>query len=100
MTCGACAPYSQGHLFGVAEQALRAQTNLPPAMTIGSMKDAEFFVGKNAACVYVPVEYTEASGNKRTGNYIVWLKRICTRWELDRCEPESNPPGAKPKMGS
>ena len=84
--CGACAPMSDAHLFNVAVQAVKAHPKFPPQATIGAVKDAEFYVGKNAACVYVPYEVADPGGARRLDTFTVWLKRICVRWEIDRCD--------------
>ena len=87
LAVGGCAPMSEGHLYGIAEQAVKTDSQFPLNASVGSIKDAEFFVGKNATCVTVPYSFTDESGQAKNHTYTVWLKRICVRWELDRCEP-------------
>ena len=88
---------SEGHLYSIAEQAVKADSQFPLNASVGSIEDAEFFVGKNAACVTVPYTYTDESGQKKDHSHRVWLKRICVRWELDRCGPTpAHPAPEKP----
>lgn len=91
-----CSLYSESALFEVARAAVQKDSNLPANATIGDIDGAEFFIGKNAACVYVPYDFVDSQGTKRSDTYTVWLRRVCIRWEVDRCFPTPSYPAAAP----
>lgn len=94
-TCGGCSLYSESDMYEIAAAAVQADTNFPPSATILPQKNADFHVGKSAACVYVG--YTDGG---RVNTFAVWLKRIGIRWKIDRIEKsktysDTTPPQAQ-----
>ncbi len=78
---------SEAVLFEEAVAALKADAEFPAQAEIRPKKEAEFHVGKSAACVVVAYDAIGPDGTKRTRTHTVWLKRIGTRWEPDRLFP-------------
>lgn len=91
-----CGLFSERTVYEVARAAVQKDPELPLNATIGPASGADFYIGQSAACVLVPIEFTDASGARKTGTYTVWLDRICIRWEVNRCfrTPEYPPAGA------
>ena len=88
-----CAPMSKQHLYDIAVAAVKADSAFPVQAEIRPKKYAEFYIGKNAGCVVIAYDAVDASGAKRKENHTVWLKRIGTRWEIDRMFPTPTYPG-------
>ncbi|MBN1676307.1 MAG: hypothetical protein JXR37_35010 [Kiritimatiellae bacterium] len=86
--CGGCGDSSQRTLFETACKAVRAHADFPANAVLGSMREAEIYRGKNAACILVPYAVGAETGAAGKATYTVWLKRVTLRqWEVDRCEP-------------
>lgn len=90
---------SNQHLYETAVAAVKADSALPDQAEILPKKHAEFYIGKSAGCVLIAYDVTDALGAKRKESHTVWLKRIGTRWEIDRLfpsplysEPDERPP--------
>jgi hypothetical protein len=98
--CVGCSLYSKGAIYDIARAAVRKDPNFPPNAKIGSAKEGDFYIGKSAACVYVPYRFTDSAGAAQSGTYTVWLDRICIRWELNRCFPTPTYPETPPGKGS
>jgi hypothetical protein len=91
-----CAPMSDAHLYEIAVPAVEAEATLPEGAVALPREQAEFYVGKNAACVIVPHALADRDG-EAVARHTVWLKRIGTRWELDRLFPTPvYPPADRP----
>lgn len=74
-------------IYDVACKAVKADAKFPTNGVISPMDKCGFYVARNAACVEVYYEFVNASGATESDSYIVWVKRIARRWELDRCFP-------------
>jgi len=74
-------------VYKPAVEAVKAAKDLPAGTVVDPRHEAKLYIAKNAAQAEVPYEYTDASGSKVTDIYLVYLKRINRRWELDRCFP-------------
>ena len=77
-----CAPMSKQHVYEIAAAAVKSDSAFPAEAEILPKKHAEFFMGKNAGCVVIAYD-----GGEGVRRHTVWLKRIGTRWEIDRMFP-------------
>jgi len=88
----------EGMVYKPAFEAVKAAKDLPAGAVVDPRHEAKLYIAKNAAQAEMPYEYTDASGQKITDIYLVYLKRVNRRWELDRCFPlPKYPVSAKPK---
>lgn len=83
MMAGCTAP-SERELYATARRAVLEDSRLPPGAEPAPREDARVFVAKNAASVYLPCRLEGETG----AAFMVWLKRVGIRWELDRVEFE------------
>ncbi|MDI6774809.1 MAG: hypothetical protein QME60_05365 [Verrucomicrobiota bacterium] len=83
--CAGCGLYSKGTVYEAAKAAVLKNPDFPLNATIGPAADADFYIGKSTACVRVPVQFADFTGARQADTYIVWLDRICIRWEVNRC---------------
>lgn len=74
-------------VYKPAFEAVKAAKDLPAGAVVDPRHEARLYIAKNAAQAEMPYEYADASGKKVTDTYLVYLKRINRRWELDRCFP-------------
>jgi len=81
-------------VYKPAFEAVKAAKDLPAGAVVDPRHEAKLYIAKNAAQAEMPYEYTDASGTKVTDVYLVYLKRIIRRWELDRCFPMPKYPAA------
>lgn len=85
--CDAITYPPKSMVYKPAYEAVKAAKDLPPAAVVDPRKNAKLYIAKNAAQAEIEYDYTDMSGKKTTGIYLVYLKRINRRWELDRCFP-------------
>lgn len=78
---------SERACYRAARDAVRAAPDLPKGAVLAPLSETRIQVAKNAARVQLPYEYVTASGETATDSYVVWLRRIARRWELDRYYP-------------
>jgi hypothetical protein len=97
---GGCGLYSESTVYEVAREAVKKDPKLPANAVIAPAKNGDFYIGKSAACVYVPYEFTDPAGAKHSATYTVWLDRICIRWEVNRCFPSPTYTKPGPLPGS
>ncbi len=84
--CSGCGLYSERRLYHVARLGLLRLPDFPPDATVAPLEEAEFFIGKSAGCVRLHYSYTGPDGKRKEQPCVVWLDRICIRWEVNRCE--------------
>ena len=87
VVCSGCGMPSERSVYDVACNALEKDTRVPATAKPHRRGKSSLWIAKNAACVEIPYDYTAPSGEKATGHYTVWCKRIARRWELDRAFP-------------
>jgi len=98
--CSGCSFTTEGTAYDIGVQAVMADPSFPKDATIGSFRSCSFYVGKSAACVEIPYFFSREADSKPKGVYVVWLKRIGTRWELDRLvQPSGTAPAGTPWLG-
>jgi hypothetical protein len=78
---------SKRGMYKTACKAVRNHSAFPENGKIGPKKNAVIQPAKNAARVEVPYTYVDPEGNAVSDHYVVWMKRIAIRWEVDRCDP-------------
>lgn len=83
--CGGCKPLAERAVYAVAREALPECADLPERAEVGSRKEADVYVCKNAARVDIPYSYENESGSLIQGRRTIWVKRVARRWEFDRC---------------
>ena len=89
--CDAITYPPKSMVYEPAYEAVKAAKDQPPAAVVDPRKNAKLYIAKNAAQAEIEYDYTDMSGKKATGIYLVYLKRINRRWELDRCFPLPKP---------
>ena len=84
---------SERAVYRVARETVQADPGLPQGAKLYPRGEVDLYVLKNAARVDFHYDYADEDGRTRTGTYIVWLKRVARRWELDRYSraPELGP---------
>lgn len=94
--CSGCTGESKGYMYGIAEQAIRADAKLPAGATVLPIEQANIEVLKSAARLDVPVEYPGPEGRTVRATYTVWLKRLAKDWVFDRMQraPTYPPPSS------
>ena len=85
--CDAITYPPKGMVYKPAYEAVKAAKDLPPGAVVDPRKNAKLYIAKNAAQVEMEYDYTDMTAKKATGTYLVYMKRINRRWELDRCFP-------------
>ena len=75
--CGGCSVSTGRTMYDIAVKAAKADSALPKDAAPAARGSCKFHIGKSAATVEIPC-------SPRGDTYVVWLKRICTHWELDR----------------
>jgi hypothetical protein len=77
---------SERTAYRVARETVQGDPRLPDGAELYPMDEVRIYVLKNAARVDFFYDYLDG-GESRTGAYVVWLKRVARRWELDRYAP-------------
>ncbi|MGQ9662173.1 MAG: hypothetical protein ACUVWX_07540 [Kiritimatiellia bacterium] len=85
--CTGCTLLERYEVVGVARQAVAGAKDLPPGAIILPTSNWEAYVAKNAAQVYIPYRFSDASGKECTGTYLVRAKRLKLTWVLDYARP-------------
>jgi hypothetical protein len=85
--CDAISYPPERMVYKPAYAAVKSAQDLPAGAVVDPQHNAKLYIAKNAAQVEMPYEYTDASGKKVTKIYLVYLKRVNRRWELDRGFP-------------
>ena len=75
---------SETNVYALAVKSVQADASFPAGAKILAIDDTPIHVSKSAA--RVDVRYSHPSTGEQT--MVVWLKRICLRWELDRLYPK------------
>lgn len=81
--CGPGLWPSERTCFKVAQKTLQSDSALPAGLQWAPARQVEIYVVKNAARVDWPYTVSSSAGGTESGVYVVWLKRIARRWELD-----------------
>ncbi len=89
--CAGCAPALRVRLHEIAVEAVKADEDFPSGAVLRSKSAFEFYIGRNAACFIAPYEYVDANGARHAASHTVWLKRVGTRWKIDRLFPTPEP---------
>jgi len=84
--CGGCSLFEEGTMYDVGIKAVKADPAFPKNAVPAAKDKCKFFINKNAACIETPYSVSGATPAKGQ-YYIVWLKLIGDRWDLDRCLP-------------
>ena len=85
--CDAITYPPKGMVYRPAVAGVKAAKDLPPGAVVDPRRNAKLFIGKDAAQAQVEYDYTDASGQKVTNLYLVYLKRVNRRWEYERGLP-------------
>lgn len=82
--CCGCAMSTEKTMYDIGVKAMKNDPAFPQGATAVAAPRARcaFYVGKSAASVDIP--YSAGGTVAMDGTYVVWLKRIGTRWEFDR----------------
>jgi hypothetical protein len=78
---------SERGMYKTACAAVRNHSAFPEDGKTGPRRKAVIQPVKNAARVEVPYTYVDSEGKTVSDHYVVWMKRIAIRWEVDRCDP-------------
>ena len=82
--CSGCSSLSERACYRAARDFLQAHVDLPENAVLAPRRAANIMVAKNAARVDLPYEYVNEAGDKVRDVYVVWIKRLKRRWEVDR----------------
>ena len=84
--CVGCSLTDKRDIYEVGCRALRTETSAPPNAVAAPIEKCTFYIGKSGASLEMP--YSVSSGGQaKNGVWVIWLKRIGTRWEFDRVQP-------------
>lgn len=82
-----CRLPSERAVYRRAVEALRNDPDLPADARPKPIGKAVLSLGKNAACVELPYTYAGPTGERMTGSYTVWCRRVARTWRVDRSFP-------------
>ena len=95
--CDAIRYPSESTVYKPAYEAVKAAKDLPAGAVVDPKKNAKLYIAKNAGGAEIEYEFTDASGQKVTDTYIVYLKRVNRTWVAERCiqQPKFLPPSVE-----
>lgn len=78
-----CSLTDKREIRRVAYEAVKAAPEMPAGGRPAPMRQCRVFHAKNAASVDVPLIFSQPPPPPVPRSFMVWVKRIGTRWQLD-----------------
>ena len=98
--CSGSKNWSEDVCYDASVEALLANPDLPAGLELPPQEECKLFAGKSAATVAFPVNFVDKDGKNVSGEYVVSLFRVATRWTVKTYEFRSDDRPTAPKDDS